>query len=370
MIQINGRFLTQLATGVQRYAIEVVSRFETLLQSEAIASRQPVTLITPGGVGKLESYQEITHQPTKMARGHLWEQLLLPLYSRGGLLWSPCNVGPLAHPRHVVTIHDVAVLDHPEWFDRKFAAWYGYLLPRLVQRAQKILTDSQYSKERIVFRTQVDPAKIEVIPLGVNAIFAPASIDNKQNWRAAFELPEKYLLFVGTLEPRKNLVRLLKAWELAAGQLMDVHLLIAGGSWKSFGSAGFDQLPPRSRLLGYFNHEDLPILYNCALGFIYPSLYEGFGLPPLEAMACGTPVIASATTSLPEVVGDAAITVEPEQVEEIAAAIIALAGDEALRAGLSERGLQRAQQFSWERTACQTWQVLKETARQAAGNKQ
>src|SRR5688572_17185883 len=181
---VNGRYLVQRVTGIQRYAQEIVSRWE------------PVPILKPslGGKG---------------ASGHLWEQLRLPTLARGPL-WSPSTTGPLAVRRQVVTIHDTAFVDHAECFSRMFAAWYQWLVPRLARRVQRIITVSQYSKQRIIEVCRVPAEKVEVILSGVGPQFQPQSAEMLQRARKELKLPERYVLCVCSLEPRKNLRRLLE----------------------------------------------------------------------------------------------------------------------------------------------------------------
>jgi glycosyltransferase involved in cell wall biosynthesis len=201
-----------------------------------------------------------------------------------------------------------------------------------------------------------------VIPNGVDARFRPADADAILDLRRRMDLPARYVLCVGSLEPRKNLRRLLDAWRRLPQSLSDTGLVLAGAEHAVFRQAGLDELPPGVRLAGYVPDADLPTLYSGATAFVYPSLYEGFGLTILEAMACGTPVICSNATALPEVAGDAAITVDPLDAEAIAAAIERLVGDEALLARYRAMGLERAKQFSWDRTAAATADVLQAAA--------
>jgi glycosyltransferase involved in cell wall biosynthesis len=332
---INGRFTHQRLTGVQRYAREVTARLN-----------QNFKLITP------PDHPIFFHGP-------FWEQLWLPfLVKSKDLLWSPTNTGPLAVSNQVLTLHDLSPLDHPEWFSQPFAAWYGLLLPRLVQRVRKIITDSHFTRGRLAEVLDLPVDRVEIVPLGVSPAFFPQPAEEQARLRGRLQLNSPYLLSLGSLEPRKNLSRLLQAWRLVSAQIPDVELLIAGEMGYPFKDPVLGNLPSGVRLLGRVSDQDLPALYSGALAFIYPSVYEGFGLPPLEAMACGTPVVVSNATSLPEVVGYAGILFDPFNVEEMAFAIERVIMDSTLRQNLRQKGLERAQQFTWERTAQQVWEVL------------
>ena len=213
---------------------------------------------------------------------------------------------------------------------------------------------------------KIDAEKVVVTPLAADEKFTPQSAQDVDDTLKTLNVPARsYLLALGSLEPRKNLERLLYAWSLLETDLpSDIWLVVAGGKGEPhvFQDVSFKTFPSRVFFTGYVHDENLPALYSGAQAFIYPSLYEGFGLPPLEAMACGTPVIVSNATSLPEVVGDAGLYVDPFNVESIADAIKKIASDQNLREKLSQKGLKRSKLFSWEKTAELTWQVLSEVA--------
>ncbi|MHB1282735.1 MAG: glycosyltransferase family 4 protein [Sulfuriferula sp.] len=339
---VNTRILQSHTTGVQRYLLELLARMPELQQ------------IAPARV-------------LAGMRGHAWEQLRLPALCRGNLLWSPSNTGPLAVRNQVVTIHDVVPLDHPEWLNPRFAAWYRFLTPRLARRVRHVIVDSDFTRQRLIAHSRIDPSRITVVHCGVDARFQPQVPGTIAAARAALQMPAgRYVLSVGSLEPRKNLGRLLLAWEhLLPTMPPDVWLVLAGAKGKTLVFAdvpALQRLPERVFLSGYVPDELLPAMYAGAMAFVYPSVYEGFGLPPLEAMACGTPVIVGNRTSLPDVVGDAGVVVDPTNNDAIAAGLSALIETESLRAGLIPKGLARAAQFSWDATAQKTRDVLQRAA--------
>jgi glycosyltransferase involved in cell wall biosynthesis len=337
-ICVNGRFVGRPVTGVERYAWEITRR---------LASR--VRLVTPG-------------RPASGLRGHLWEQLVLPqrLGARD-VLWSPANTGPLNVSRHAVTIHDLGPIDHPEWFNPKFCAWYRYLLPRLIRHSRRLMTSSAFFRARILSLFDVPEERVVSIPAGVCEAFRPRSETAVTAVRQKYGLSPRYALTVGSLEPRKNLRTLFEAWSAVRRRASDACLVVVGRAGRSFRSAGFRQVPQGVRLIGRVAEEDLPFLYSGAFVLLLPSLYEGFGLPLVEAMACGTPVVASNVTALPEVAGDAALLIEPTAAS-VAAAVLRLLDDPALTAELRRQGIKRAQAFSWERSTSRVWEVLRETA--------
>jgi glycosyltransferase involved in cell wall biosynthesis len=300
--------------------------------------------------------------------GHAWEQFILPSRLHGRMLWSPSNSGPITVENQVVSIMDVSPLDHPEWSSGKFSNWYQFMIPRLVKRVRRVITISEFSRERILRYCPDAASKIYVTPLAADQQFHPVDGDAVNSLIEKLKLPShQYIIALGSLEPRKNLRTLLKAWEQIYMKLPDeVWLVLAGAKGKShvFGNQSYEVLPPRVHLTGHVPDDALPALYSGALTSVYLSFYEGFGLPPLEAMSCGTPVLVSNTTSLPEVVGDAGMMVDPFDVEAIGDGLLRLAGDSAVRADFSSRGLERSKQFSWDKTAQLTWQILEEAAGQ------
>jgi glycosyltransferase involved in cell wall biosynthesis len=233
--------------------------------------------------------------------------------------------------------------------------------------ASRIICVSSYTGERLAERFPATRDRIRVIGEGVDDRFRPQPEGAVRSFRDSYALDRPYVLFVGVLEPRKNLDRLVRAYELAVARTGAPHLLVLIGAigWKQEAALrAIEQSPlsDRIRLLGYVPERHLPAAYSGADAFLYPSLHEGFGLPPLEAMACGVPVLTSNVTSLPEVVGDAAICVDPSDVEAIAWELERLLSDTALRAQLAARGLRRAQEFCWDKVAERTMAVYEEAA--------
>ncbi|MGC9217664.1 glycosyltransferase family 4 protein [Acidithiobacillus sp.] len=341
---VNTRILSYPVTGVQRYLFELLQR----MPSDQLHQIAPCYSISG-------------------ARAHIWEQTVLPLQTRGHLLWSPSNTGPLAVSRQVVTVHDVTPMDHPEWLNPRFAAWYRFLTPKLVRRVARVITDSEFTKSRLLETTSVAADKVIVVPLGVGARFVPQDREQVESSIHKLGLPTNhYVLSLGSLEPRKNLGRLLRAWEVIYHRLPeDVWLVVSGAKGKSLvfqDVPELEALPPRVFLTGHVPDKLLPFLYAGAMAFAYPSVYEGFGLPPLEAMASGTPTLVGNRASLPEVVGDAAVQVNPFDIEAIAGGLQRLIEDSSFRAVLRRKGLEQAGRFNWDKTAEQTWRVLEQAA--------
>jgi glycosyltransferase involved in cell wall biosynthesis len=274
-----------------------------------------------------ERYRVVKPPPFLAHRaGHAWEQLVLPL-TKAELIYSPANMAPVASRRNVVVIHDVAALRHPEWYSKPYVRWQRTVLPRIAKHARLVITVSEFSREEVRDVLGVDAT---VIPNGVDERFKPG--------------PKKdYALVVGTKIARKNLAAL-----DATAAALDMEVVVAGS-----GRGYMKGESTRLRELGYVPDEDLPALYAGARVLLMPSLYEGFGLPCLEAMASGTPVVAANRGALPETCGDAALVVEPDDFAEAALAAVTTE-----RERLTTAGLARAARFTWERTARETDQAI------------
>ena len=288
-------------------------------------------------------YELIAPRPRLAHRaGHAWEQIVLPLAARRAeLVYCPANLAPLASRRNVVVIHDVAALAHPEWYGRVYVAWQRVVLPRIARRARLVITVSEFAKAEIAERLGIPGERIAVVPNGVSEIFSPTA--DPQPAKGALGLERPYVLAVSTRIARKNL-RLLAG---AAGALKDRGVeLVSAGSGRAYMKAGE---PAPGRTLGYVPEALLPGLYAGAEALAMPSVYEGFGMPVIEAMASGTPVVASDRAALPEVCGGAAILADPDDPDAFADALLRAIGPE--RERLVAAGLERAASFDWNESA-------------------
>ncbi len=334
---VNARFLAHRITGVQRYAHEIASRLT-------------------GGPALLQP------QNGKGARGHAWEQLVLPRLAAGRLLWSPSGAGPVGYTRQVVTIHDLFAIEHPEWYSGAFAKWYGFMLRRLAREARHLLAVSNYTKERVVRVLGRNPDDITVVPNAVSSGLRLTSTVDAARASTALALPSRrYVLSVSSLEARKNLPTVLRAWREAQRSLPDnVWLVLAGAAAPAavYGKQELSGIPARVHFTGYVPEEHLAGLYSGASLFLFPSLAEGFGLPLLEAMNCGLRAITANTSSLPEVGGNAAVYVDPLDVRELAAAIVRELPAQNAAADPFLPALEQAARFSWDSSARKTEDVL------------
>jgi alpha-1,3-rhamnosyl/mannosyltransferase len=281
-----------------------------------------------------------------------WLPVGLPRRARAlavDLLHCP---SPLAPPRAqvpvVVTVNDVMTFDRPEWFTKANVIQQRLVLRAVLRNAARVIVPSRFSADRVADVAGIPAERIAVIPYGVDARFSPGEPDAAALRRLGVERP--YVLTVGALQPRKNIEGVLTAFE----RLTTPHRLVVAGG-RGWGDEGLvrraEALGPRAVLTGHVEDDELVALYRGADAFVFPSRYEGFGFPPLEAMACGTAVVASDRTSVPEVVGDAALTVSPDDPAAVAAALERVLGDPAERERLRANGLERAREFSWRRCA-------------------
>ncbi len=268
------------------------------------------------------------------------------------------GTGPAAA---VVTVHDVFAWSIPGYSTLADRLIYRHWLPHLLPRVDTVITISETSKADLIRYLHLDPARIRVIYRCVSDSYRIAPHEIVEKVKAKYRLPNKYLLFVGSTEKRKNLPRLLQAYGILTQRGNPPPLVVVGAPRFAHSSSLVADLGLQDRVIftGYIPDADLPAIYSGATLFLFPSLYEGFGLPPLEAMACGTPVVCSNTSSLPEVVGDAAVMVDPYDVPAMADGIERVLGDPDLQEELRRRGLERAAQFTWERAARQTVEVYR-----------
>jgi glycosyltransferase involved in cell wall biosynthesis len=330
---------------VQRCAVELVQALdEQLASSTELQSQYHLRLVTPRHNAKRIDLGRIPTVSVGRLGGHAWEQFELPVYSRGSVLLNLCNTAPLAR-RSVAVVYDASVFVVPEAYSRAFATWYRTLIPLLGRRALRIVTASRFSQGELARHAGIPADKIEVIPLGAEHILrAPA--DPCILRRIGVE-PGRFILAVGSRSPHKNLGAVTRA--VAKLETDGLPLVVAGGA----NSRIFAQSAAAGAAVevGYVSDRELRALYENAACFVFPSLYEGFGLPPVEAMACGCPAVVARAGSLPEICGDAVLYCDPRDPEQIAASIRLLLQEPGRRHDLRERGMARARSFTWARAS-------------------
>lgn len=319
--------------GVERWARELAARLPAL---------------SPERYGVLRPPRVLAHRA-----GHAWEQGWLPLAARGSrLILSPANLAPLASRRNVVVVHDVAPLRQPDWYGGVYPRYHRRLLRALATRARLIITPSEFSRAEAIELLSAPPERVRAVAPGVDERFSPDADPEPVRERHGLERP--YVLAVGSDVTRKNLAALGPAADLLAREGIE---LVAAGSGRPY-MRGEEVVGLRR--LGYVPEEQLPGLYAGALALAMPSLYEGFGLPCLEAMASGVPVVAANSSALPETCGGAATLVDPHDSAGFGGALLAAASDGAHRSELRRAGLERAAGFRWGRTARLTDSALGE----------
>jgi glycosyltransferase involved in cell wall biosynthesis len=314
----------------------------------------------------LGARRSITERFATLMRDVWWHQVGVTLaarYRRCALLHLPAGLGPIrgSFPK-VLTVHDAMPVRFPAMFRPWYRKYAAVVMPRVAQAARAVITGSQAAKQEIVEWLRVPPERVTVVPYGVDPVFGPLppEHDRVAAVRTRYNLPRQFALTVGSVEPRKNLPRLIEAVSILRARpgTSDIRLVHAGAEgWRpeeARAAVKTHGLDGAVRFLGYVPVDELRVLYATARVFVYPSLWEGFGLPPLEAMACGCPVLTSRVSALPEVAGGAAVLVDPTSVDELAAGIATLWCDDSLRDENIQRGLERAREFTWKRAAEET----------------
>ena len=345
-LAINARFLTQRTTGVQRFAAEV---------TRALAARgAALRLLAPPGAPA--RFDDLPVEIAGTRSGQAWEQLDLPRAAGGDMLLNLGNTAPLLRgARQAVVIHDAGVFDTPESYAFAFRAWYRALHLALPRRGARIVTVSEFSRARLALRLRLDPARIGVMPEGGEHVLrAPADPGVLARHGLA---PRGYALAVGTRAAHKNLGALGAAAALLAARGM--ALAVAGAVQGHAFSGAADAAGAGVRLLGRVTDAELRALYENALCLLFPSRYEGFGIPPLEAMWCGCPVLAARAGAVPEVCGDAALWFDAEGAATPEAALARLLDQAGLAAALGQAGRERARRFSWDAAAVRLLDLLR-----------
>jgi glycosyltransferase involved in cell wall biosynthesis len=370
-VGLDGLPLTSLKTGVGHYTFELARALASAESSSLFEIVYPSTY-SPINLGRTGRERELPAN-LKLERvrvgplGRQWWSAGLPRYVRRAKidLFHGTNYDiPLWHPcATVLTIHDLSQFLHPETHERRSVNRARRRLPLMARSADAIITPTEAVRREVCEHLKTNPQKVFAIPEAARTCFSPLGFAQTADVRRSLGVGDEFLLTVGTLEPRKNLAVLVSAFEgvTRVRSKEDLQLVIAGGRGWLNGPlyTAIERSPARDCILltDYLHDDDLRALYASCRAFIYPSVYEGFGLPPLEAMACGAPVIAGRSAAIEETTGDAAILFDPTSATELTQKILALLGDENARQNLSRTGLKLASEFSWDRTAQLTLDV-------------
>jgi len=370
-IYINGRFLQQPVTGVQRYGRELLKAWDEMFATGEIDPRKvELQVLAPRGQIAAPRLRHISLRQVGQFRGHLWDQLELPLHPRNGLLFSPANVHPVLSPflcPSAVTVHDLAYRISPEAYTAAFRMTYRVLVPAAIRNADAIITVSESEKRNIVAHFPMVRNRIHAIHLGRPQL-EPAVANQDTDWASdqAVNVADhlaQFALWVGTLAKRKNPQGAIDAIAMVNKELK-LPLVMVGATYSGFKNAGVNIADDDAGIVRFTNRigtfAELGRLYRRAVCLLFPSFYEGFGLPALEAMAHGCPVVASGIPALREVCGDAALYCNPYDASDIAEKLGIVATDFRLQKQLRLLGLARAREFSWTNCARQTLAVLTE----------
>lgn len=348
-IFINGKFLSQPTTGAQRFAMEVVLALDILLSGNSEFKMHEFFLLIPKGLVKnVPHFRHLRVVELAGFRSHLWEQVTLPLFVRDSFLINLSGSAPLFKRRQLFTIFDGAIFDFPRAYSRSFLAWYRFLFRVQARFADALVTLSEYSRDRLCKHLGAERDRFGIIPCGVDHIY---QIVPDESILGKFDLNrDGYLLAVGSANPSKNFAALIEAFST----LKDDHgirLVVVGGSNSAVfsGQEVFDDF--NVVRTGRVDDSQLKALYTHARAFVFPSLYEGFGIPPLEAMACGCPVIASNAASIPEVCGNAVGYFDPSSVSSMQGALEKAIADGYWRSTLQVAGKQKATEYTWGEAA-------------------
>lgn len=363
-VVVDGYGLSRPRAGVGVYTREIL---------HAMAVDRPdcrMTVFTPPGAKAPDGSPGIAQRAlpaTRLIGRHVqWPGRIRAL--RPDAFFGPAGVLPLRGVGcpTLITVHDLAIYKQREWFPAGQPLSTGWIVPRSLRNADRVIAVSQNTARDVQSLFGVPAQRIAVVHEGVSRAFRPLGAEDLAEARAKLNLPERFILFVSTIEPRKNLGTLLEAWAMMRDR---PDLVVVGGwGWRyETTRAQMERLGPKLHHVQGLDPAQLPAVYNLALALAHPAWYEGFGLPPLEAMACGTPVIVSDRSSLPEVVGDGGLVVPAGSPEAWRQALEAVAGDANLAADLRRRGILRAAEFSWEHAAGLTWEAVDEAIRTAGG---
>jgi len=351
-VYINGRFLTQKTTGVQRVAEEMLKALDRLLDNNE--STDKFIILTPGNVIKELNLKNIEIRKIGRFKGHVWEQLILPWATRKKTLINFCNTGPLFKRNQFAFIHDAAIRSASGGFSKKFIYWYKLIYMLIGNNARNILTVSNFSKKELINYYPQMENKMSVIYNGANHVL---NIKNDDEILKKHNLIGRdFILAVSSANPNKNFKVIMDA--VAKMKDFQGEVIIAGGKQENVFAGKDLKFDGECKWVGYVSDEELVSLYKHAKVFIFPSIYEGFGLPPLEAMSLGCPVISSERASMPEILENYVVYFDPTNSEELVEKINLILSNQKLVEDLRKDGQAHAQTFTWEKAAKQLVEII------------
>ncbi len=365
-ILFDARFITPQRTGVGAFAESLLKALAGIGGAHRVHALYYDDFVATSAVTKVRAPVPFDAHPM----GDIYRVFRLPRFlnkNNYAVFYSPAfySLGRNCRIPQVVNIHDLSVFDHPETYSNRFGVYFRHIIRTSISRASVLIVPSQFIRNRLISHFPASENKLRVIPFGVDSEFFRCADQDIAQVREKLCLPDRFLLSVSTIEARKNLLRLLDAYAIYRRRTnRPIPLIMVGkDGYRSqriherslAADMGFDV-----RFVGYLNRKEVQALYHTATAFLYPSLYEGFGFPVLEAMASGCPVVASNSTSIPEVAGDCSVAVDPTSAEDIARGMLTVTEDADYRSELVEKGIQHAGLFTWEKTARRILNLLNE----------
>lgn len=341
-IYINGRFLTQNITGVQRYAIEIVKALDKYLNDNKLNDEYKFEIVCPKNIKQNLNLKNIEIKNFGNLKGHLWEQIELPLYVKNKFLFNFCNCAPLVKINQIVTIHDVAVCDVPYAYSKFFRIWYKFMYRVLTSRLKKIFTVSEFSKKRLNKYFNIPLERVEVTYNGIDHI---KNIKPDEKIFSRFSIEKKnYILAVSSLNPSKNFRLILETAKISP----EINFVIAGGTNSNIFKEQGLEITSNVKFIGYVNDEELVALYKYASCFIYPSIYEGFGIPPLEAIYFNCPVILSNIDVFKEIYMDNVLYCKINDCNILKEKILLILNDERIKKSINRKEKFLIDKYRWD----------------------
>lgn len=351
-IYINGRFLTQNITGVQRYAIEIVKALDKYLSDNKLNNKYKFEIVCPKNIKQKLILKNIKIKQIGILKGHLWEQVELPFYVKDKFLFNFCNCAPLVKKNQIVTIHDTAVCDVPYAYSRFFRTWYKIMYRVLTSRLKKIFTVSGFSKKRLHEYFDIPLKRIEITYNGIDHM---KSIKPDECVFSKFGIEKNnYVLAVSSLNPSKNFKLILETAKI----LPEINFVIAGGTNSAVFKEQGLEITSNVKFIGYVNDEKLVALYKFASCFVYPSIYEGFGIPPLEAIYFNCPVILSDIVVFKEIYMDNVLYCKINDCNNLKEKILLILNDQKLKKSMIGKEKILVNKYRWDNILIKLLEVI------------